>query len=196
MIYGHFCPRRCVGWSISAIFTQCSSTVKYPAMSKAVGVINEACQNANEQLEKRKAADEAGSKKKAKSELVGPDDGSDDVVVKPKVKVFVTEPVVKDDSGSDEPAPKEKAIAAKSKLKLMLAIRQLPVPWRRGKLEEVDYMIYDSSPLGKIMDNYCGRLGLQLGDILFSHRGRLIVTKNTAEGFGIADGDIIWVNWA
>merc|ERR1712139_152257 len=56
---------------------------------------------------------------------------------------------------------------------------------------EVQFKIKKSTPLRKLMDAYCSRLGLQSSQVRFMVDGERIGPEDTAEKLGLEDEDLI-----
>merc|ERR1711994_917676 len=66
---------------------------------------------------------------------------------------------------------------------------QLKVKDQQGS--EVQFKIKKSTPLRKLMDAYCSRLGLQASQVRFMVDGERIAPDDTAEKLGLEDEDLI-----
>merc|ERR1711972_1211789 len=66
---------------------------------------------------------------------------------------------------------------------------QLKVKDQQGS--EVQFKIKKSTPLRKLMDAYCSRLGLQSSQVRFMVDGERIAPDDTAEKLGLEDEDLI-----
>ncbi|CAE8594765.1 unnamed protein product [Polarella glacialis] len=66
---------------------------------------------------------------------------------------------------------------------------QLKVKDQQGS--EVQFKIKKSTPLRKLMDAYCSRLGLQASQVRFMVDGERIAADDTAEKLGLEDEDLI-----
>merc|ERR1711933_663839 len=66
---------------------------------------------------------------------------------------------------------------------------QLKVKDQQGS--EVQFKIKKSTPLRKLMDAYCSRLGLQASQVRFMVEGERIAPDDTAEKLGLEDEDLI-----
>merc|ERR1711937_939278 len=66
---------------------------------------------------------------------------------------------------------------------------QLKVKDQQGS--EVQFKIKKSTPLRKLMDAYCNRLGLQAQQVRFMVDGERIGPDDTAEKLGLEDEDLI-----
>merc|ERR1711912_171907 len=66
---------------------------------------------------------------------------------------------------------------------------QLKVKDQQGS--EVQFKIKKSTPLRKLMDAYCSRLGLQASQVRFMVDGERIGPDDTAEKLGLEDEDLI-----
>merc|ERR1711957_43461 len=56
---------------------------------------------------------------------------------------------------------------------------------------EVQFKIKKSTPLRKLMDAYCSRLGLQASQVRFMVDGERIAPDDSAEKLGLEDEDLI-----
>jgi len=66
---------------------------------------------------------------------------------------------------------------------------QLKVKDQQGS--EVQFKIKKSTPLRKLMDAYCSRLGLQASQVRFMVDGERISPDDTADKLGLEDEDLI-----
>merc|ERR1712172_106561 len=66
---------------------------------------------------------------------------------------------------------------------------QLKVKDQQGS--EVQFKIKKSTPLRKLMDAYCSRLGLTASQVRFMVDGERIAADDTAEKLGLEDEDLI-----
>jgi len=66
---------------------------------------------------------------------------------------------------------------------------QLKVKDQQGS--EVQFKIKKATPLRKLMDAYCSRLGLQASQVRFMVDGERIAPDDTAEKLGLEDEDLI-----
>merc|ERR1711948_121887 len=66
---------------------------------------------------------------------------------------------------------------------------QLKVKDQQGS--EVQFKIKKSTPLRKLMDAYCSRLGLTAAQVRFMVDGERISADDTAEKLGLEDEDLI-----
>eukprot|EP00439_Symbiodinium_sp_Y106_P064948 s1078_g10.t1 len=66
---------------------------------------------------------------------------------------------------------------------------QLKVKDQQGS--EVQFKIKKTTPLRKLMDAYCSRLGLQASQVRFMVDGERIAADDTAEKLGLEDEDLI-----
>merc|ERR1712028_336482 len=66
---------------------------------------------------------------------------------------------------------------------------QLKVKDQQGS--EVQFKIKKSTPLRKLMDAYCSRLGLTASQVRFMVDGERISADDTAEKLGLEDEDLI-----
>merc|ERR1712232_1301934 len=66
---------------------------------------------------------------------------------------------------------------------------QLKVKDQQGS--EVQFKIKKSTPLRKLMDAYCSRLGLQSSQVRFMVDGERIAPEDSAEKLGLEDEDLI-----
>merc|ERR1712187_109341 len=66
---------------------------------------------------------------------------------------------------------------------------QLKVKDQQGS--EVQFKIKKTTPLRKLMDAYCSRLGLQSSQVRFMVDGERIGPEDTAEKLGLEDEDLI-----
>merc|ERR1712045_815359 len=66
---------------------------------------------------------------------------------------------------------------------------QLKVKDQQGS--EVQFKIKKSTPLRKLMDAYCSRLGLQASQVRFMVYGERIAPDDSAEKLGLEDEDLI-----
>merc|ERR1711941_165877 len=66
---------------------------------------------------------------------------------------------------------------------------QLKVKDQQGS--EVQFKIKKSTPLRKLMDAYCSRLGLQASQVRFMVDGERIAPDDSAEKLGLEDEDLI-----
>merc|ERR1712110_1083969 len=66
---------------------------------------------------------------------------------------------------------------------------QLEVKDQQGS--EVQFKIKKSTPLRKLMDAYCSRLGLTASQVRFMVDGERISADDTAEKLGLGDEDLI-----
>merc|ERR1711977_93499 len=66
---------------------------------------------------------------------------------------------------------------------------QLKVKDQQGS--EVQFKIKKSTPLRKLMDAYCSRLGLQASQVRFMVDGERIGPDDSAEKLGLEDEDLI-----
>merc|ERR1711918_179846 len=71
---------------------------------------------------------------------------------------------------------------------------QLKVKDQQGS--EVQFKIKKSTPLRKLMDAYCSRLGLQASQVRFMVDGERIAPDDTAEKLGLEDEDLIDGRWS
>merc|ERR1711933_661418 len=68
---------------------------------------------------------------------------------------------------------------------------QLKVKNQQGS--EVQFKIKKATPLRKLMDVYCSRLGLRASQVRFMVDGERILPDDTAERLGLEDEDLIEV---
>ena len=86
---------------------------------------------------------------------------------------------------------------AMAKRKRHLAVPRFP--WRIIELVVKDqvkahiYRLKETSPLGRIMDEYCRRLGAQTSEFRFIVDGDIIAPTDTAETQGLKSGNKIYV---
>jgi small ubiquitin-related modifier len=62
---------------------------------------------------------------------------------------------------------------------------------RNQQSSVLQFKILKSTPLRKLMDSYCSRLGLQVSQMRFTVNGKCVASDDTAENLGLEDDDLI-----
>ena len=85
---------------------------------------------------------------------------------------------------------------------LIVTMVQRSVPWKQDPLQAVSYRMKETTPLRKLMENYCSRQGLHMDEVRFMVAGRLpigrflqVVPNDTPEGVGLKHLEYIHVQW-